>query len=121
MLDLFNKNQIKELKEELKDSVKNRNYFENMYKEQVKHTNSLIKENTYLINENEKLLDWIQNILKVVNTSEVSRFEVNNTVNIPIYKSTEPYILDGDYMTNKERIDIYIPAIHITNIRSKLC
>jgi chromosome segregation ATPase len=117
MIDIFNKkkikrmettndtlhNQIELLKTELNSKQREIEYFEQEEKRNYKIENDLI-------NENAKLIDWIQGILKVAKV-----YETKNTldvITIPIQKNIKSKLdgLERPYT----QTDVIIPSIHFS-------
>lgn len=112
-MDLFNKKKIKKLEENLKDIREHRDYYEKLYVGQVEHTNDLIKNNSYLREENSKLIDWIMNILDAFGTMEVRD---GRSVQIPVCKEIEQVNFNNDIYGLHEREIITIPEIRIVKM-----
>ena len=106
-MDIFNKKKIKDLEETINAVRNNRDYYEKLYISQVEHTNSLVKDNTYLKEENTKLMDWVFNILKEFGTCEVHE----RRVSIPVVK--ENFCAIGEEGKMRNRQVIHIPEIII--------
>ena len=83
---------------------KQRDYYEKLYISQVKHTNNLLEDNNYLKEENQKLSDWVFNILKEFGTCNVHE----ERVNIPVLKK-----VDEVYFWGERKQEIHIPEIII--------
>lgn len=115
MIDIFNKKRVKKLEECINDIRNNRDYYEKLYISQVEHTNSLVKDNTYLKEANTKLMDWVYKILKEFGTSEVKE----DHITIPICKKIydRPIFEGEDCQGYIERERIDIPAITIIKMR----
>ena len=68
-----------------------------------------------LFGENATLIEWIQKILEVCDTQYIN--DPYKSITIPIYKRQEPYYIEGDWdKATHTKIDIYIPAIHFSQI-----
>lgn len=115
-MDLFNKKKIKKLKKQIKN-------LETIIRNNEAYTSSLEKKiakkdncQSYLMSENEKLIEWIKSILKEFGTLNVGE----RRVQIPIYKNeAERYDMDmgtSPVGTMGEEI-IVIPEIVINSRR----
>ena len=102
-MDLFNKKKIKEQEKLIKDLTSHAEFLASKIESETG-----FKE--YLENENKKLLEWIESILKEFGTFNVRE----RRVNIPIYKNTvevEPY--DAETVGTIKEAVIVIPEIVI--------
>lgn len=99
-MDLFNKKKVKNLESELEIV---RQELERKEGELItyKKLNSYGKMNIGLMEENQKLIEWIFNILDTFGTAEVSD---RNSVQIPVLK--ERYISNYIGIHEKERITV---------------
>lgn len=110
--DLFKSNRLKR-EEELVEAYRNRkNELIKEVNNNKKIIDNLNKNNGQLIEENQRLIEWIQNILKVVNTSEINREHINSTITIPVYKKERIYSA-VDWTKPQKREEIFIPSIRI--------
>lgn len=82
------------------------------YKEMIDELQNKIKYDDYLKEENKKMLDWVQKILKEFGTYDVNQRE---RISIPIYKQ-------GDYYYSDEKgrdvcsMTVVIPELVITKV-----
>ena len=106
-MDIFNKKKVKKLEEMINDIRNHRDYYEKLYISQVEHTNSLVKDNNYLKEENTKLCDWVFNILKEFGTSNVREPHIR----IPIIEQDSVYTMLNEGTIKEQRIEI--PSITI--------
>ena len=106
-MDLFNKKKVKSLERELEIV---RQELERKEGELItyKKLNSYEKMNTGLMEENQKLIEWIFNILDTFGTMEVRD---RHSIQIPVLK--EKYIsnYNMDYFGTREKNRITIPEI----------
>lgn len=112
-MDLFNKNKVKKLKEEIKYLNNEIDGYMKNERHWSRQIESLEKISTKTMEENQKLINWVVNILKEFGTSEVREKHIS----IPVYKNerrpafyTEDDI-DKTFCVKKEYIEI--PSITI--------
>ena len=92
-----------------KNAKNNRLELENQkYKEIIEQLQNKIKHNEYLKEENQKMFDWIQKILKEFGTQEVGERKIQ----IPIMKHKD--FMYGDDNTQYKTETIIIPEIVIS-------
>ena len=84
------------------------------YKEMIEELQNKIKYDDYLKEENKKMLDWIQKILKEFGTYDVNQRE---RINIPIYKCGN-YYYSNEKNTGVCSTRVVIPEIVITKMES---
>lgn len=110
-MDLFNRKKVKELENKL---LKIQEAFEMSQGElnAYKNVNNIAIDNKKLLEENEKLIHWIMNILDTFGTMEVRD---RRTFSIPIYKNNIHMDYDNyhNYDDAIERESIIIPQIRI--------
>lgn len=70
--------------------------------------NGFEKENQQLIEENQKMIEWVKNILDTFGTMEVRE----RSIQIPVIKETRTY--NSDILGNYEEETIIIPEIIVT-------
>jgi hypothetical protein len=90
--------------------------YQKLYKEQLELNNS----SNYLMEQNEKLINWIEKIINEVGIYEVSE---RNSISIPIYKNPYPPMYDTEFNGNRfvvERKDITIPEIRVIKQKIKV-
>lgn len=106
-MDLFNRKKVKELERELQIV---REEFERKQGELAtyKRFNELEHISTQTIEENQKLIKWIMNILDTFGTMEVRN---RNNIQIPVYKEKLYRAYDSNYMGIYEKERITIPSI----------
>ena len=80
------------------------------YKEIVENLQRKIEYDNYLKNENEKMIKWIEEILKEFGTCDVNQ----RSVQIPIMKRKEVYY--GEHNTRMKSKTIIIPEIIINKV-----
>jgi len=112
MIDLFNKKRIKQLEELLHERYEDKEY----YKEKLNELTRSENRCKQLYEENEKLIEWIKQILENFGT-----FDVYDTspVKIPVWKqssmSYDPATLTRTYTDTK-----IIPQIVIHTIKNEM-
>lgn len=113
-MDLFNKNKVKKLKEEIKYlSNEIEGYMKNE-RHWSRQIDNLEKISTNTMEENQKLIKWIMNILKEFGTVEIGD---RQHVEIPIHKTSIKAHYDNIedmYISTTERIEI--PSITIVKM-----
>lgn len=128
MLDIFNKKKTKKLNQEIEDYQKEltkarieikclKAELEAAKKHHKETQHESFEERENLIRENEKLIDWIKQILKVAhvcetrNTLDVITIPISRTErDICAYGSVEPF----------HQEDIIIPTIRFTTVNERL-
>lgn len=112
-LDLFNKKKIKKLEQEnyelhsdIEGYIKN----ERIWSKQI---DNLEKALTNTMQENQRLLDWVMNILKEFGTVEIGD---RQHIEIPIHKQNICSVYDRNYMGVFEKERIEIPSITIVKM-----
>lgn len=112
-LDLFNKKKIKELEQEnyelhsdIEGYIKN----ERIWSKQI---DNLEKALTNTMQENQRLIDWVMNILKEFGTVEIGD---RQHIEIPIHKQNICSAYDRNYMGVFEKERIAIPSITIVKM-----
>lgn len=112
-LDLFNKKKIKELEQEnyelhsdIEGYIKN----ERIWSKQI---DNLEKALTNTMQENQRLIDWVMNILKEFGTVEIGD---RQHIEIPIHKQNICSAYDRNYMGVFEKERIEIPSITIVKM-----
>ena len=112
-LDLFNKKKIKKLEQEnyelhsdIEGYIKN----ERIWSKQI---DNLEKALTNTMQENQRLLDWVMNILKEFGTVEIGD---RQHIEIPIHKQNICSVYDKNYMGVFEKERIEIPSITIVKM-----
>ena len=112
-LDLFNKKKIKELKQEIYELHNDiEGYIKN---EQIwsKRIDNLEKIATNTMQENQRLIDWIMNILKEFGTVEIGD---KQHIEIPIHKQNICSAYHRNYMGVFEKERIEIPSITLVKM-----
>lgn len=104
-MDLFNKKKINKLQKEL-------NHKDNLIEMQDRITKSLEDELSSRRLENEKLIDWIMNILKELGTIDAGN---NSNFVIPVNRKIESVYSVVEGMGTMETI--HIPAITISKMK----
>lgn len=112
-LDLFNNKKIKELEEEvyslnreIEGYMKNERNFSNLIDNMEKISNKTMEEN-------QKLINWIMNILDTVGTMDTIE---KTEFKIPVYKDKNYGAYDQNYMGIYEKERITIPEITIVKM-----
>lgn len=82
------------------------------YKEMIEELQNKIKYDDYLKEENKKMLDWIQKILKEFGTCDVNQRE---RISIPVYKQSNYYYSD-EKIRDMCSTTIVIPELVITKM-----
>lgn len=113
-MDLFNKKKVRKLYKNI-DSLQFELSSKNTIIKRLETTNSNNQETiSLLINENQKLIDWVQKILEVAQICKTN--EGLQTVNIPIVEDKH-----GKYNSNWETPlseEIIIPSIRFRKINN---
>ena len=113
-IDLFNKKKIRRLLNELEDSHNDLIRERATTKELNKRIDNLEKITSQLMEENQKLIDWVEKILDTVGTvSSNSKYNFR----IPIYEHKQYSNYDAQVMGIFEKERIEIPAITIVKMR----
>ncbi len=108
---MFNKKKIEKLEAKIcsleQDLIKEKNNTET-YKEILRNSNC----STLLLEENQKLIEWIKNILEEYGTFEVRE---RSTVHIPVYRriNASPFRYENEEFPRCEDKIIVIPEIVI--------
>lgn len=112
-MDIFNKNKVKKLEEKvysLNNEIKK-------YQENERHWNSQIdgleKISSQTMEENQKLIKWIETILDTVGVMEVRE---KRQIQIPVYIDKSIRAYDSNYMGIFEKERITIPEITIVKM-----
>lgn len=110
-MDLFNKRKVKELEERIKYLSNEIDGYMKNERHWSKQIESLEKISTNTMEENQKLIKWIMNILKEFGTVEIGD---RQHVEIPIHRTSIKAHYDNIedmYISTRERIEI--PSITI--------
>lgn len=118
-MDLFNKKKLKEKdiiiehKRKRIDELTNKlKQTEELYQNNLKNQNSMIKEN-------QKLIEWIEKIINEVGVKTNNKYE-NSIITIPYYENKKPHYIEGDWNSpSSEQKDIIIPSIRFTKFEYK--
>ena len=73
----------------------------------------LEQNNRALLNNNNKLIDWIEKIINELGCYEVSS---NNDIRIPIYKNECTYYKDNHYLNGSIKKEVIIPQISFMRV-----
>ena len=110
-MDLFNKRKVKELEERIKYLSNEIDGYMKNERHWSRQIESLEKISTNTMEENQKLIKWIMNILKEFGTVEIGD---RQHVEIPIHRTSIKAHYDNIedmYISTRERIEI--PSITI--------
>lgn len=124
MRDIFNKEKVKELNQEILNyKINQRDYVEIIKKLTDKNKNDLTIANKRISElekissktweENQKLINWIMKILDTVGTMEVRE---KRNFQIPVYLEKEYKAYNTNYMGVFEKERIIIPEITIVKM-----
>ena len=113
-MDIFNKKKIKELEKINFSLTKEIQGYQNNERNWNRQIDELEKISSNLIEENQKLIKWIMNILDTFGTMEV-RDRMN--VSIPVYRDENYRAYNENVMGICERERITIPEITIVKMR----
>lgn len=106
---MFNNKKIKEQQELIDGLRKERHKYQDKYYDEELKNAKLSDRVERLEIQNEKLIEWIKQIIKDVGCYEVKD---RNQFRIPIYKEESSRMIDG--FGEQKRKDITIPTIHFT-------
>ena len=113
-MELFKKKKIRRLLDELEDSNNKLIQERTKTKEYKEMINNFEKISTKTMEENQKLIKWIMNILDTFGTMEVKE---RRNIQIPVHENKEYKSYDCNYMGIMERERIKIPEITIVKMR----
>ena len=75
--------------------------------------------NNNLIQENKKLIEWIEKIINEVGIKTNDSY-IGQTINIPYCEKIKPYkAYEKGWIPEQERKDVIIPSIRFTKFRYK--
>lgn len=112
-MDIFNKKKVKELEQEI--NILN-NEIEGYIKNErnwSKQIDGLEKISTQTMEENQKLIKWIETILDTIGVMEVRE---KRQIQIPVYIKKEYEAYDRNYLGIFEKERITIPEITIVKM-----
>lgn len=112
-MDLFNKRKVKELEERIKYLSNEIDGYMKNERHWSKQIESFEKISTNTMEENQKLIKWIMNILKEFGTVEIGD---RQHIEIPIHKQNICSAYDRNYMGVFEKERIEIPSITIVKM-----
>lgn len=113
-MDIFNKKKIKELEKINFSLCKEIQGYQNNERHWNSKIDNLEKISSNLIEENQKLIKWIMNILDTFGTMEIRD---RRSVQIPIYRDENYRAYDNNIKGIYERERITIPEITIVKMR----
>ena len=112
-MDLFNKRKVKELEERIKYLSNEIDGYMKNERHWSRQIESLEKISTNTMEENQKLIKWIMNILDTVGTMEVRE---KSNFKIPVYENKSYRAYDQNYMGIYEKERLTIPEITIVKM-----
>lgn len=112
-LDLFNNKKIKELEEEVYSLNREIEGYMKNERNFSKRIDNMEKISTKTMEENQKLINWIMNILDTVGTMEVRE---KSSFKIPVYENKNYRAYGPNYMGIYEKERITIPEITIVKM-----
>lgn len=112
-MDLFNKKKIRRLLDEQEDSNNKLVQERAKTKELNKRIDNLEKISNQTLDENQKLIKWIMNILDTFGTMEVRD---RRSIQIPVYINKEYRANNENYLGIFEKERIEIPSITIVKM-----
>lgn len=110
MLDIFNKKKIKQLEQEICNLNNEIDGYIKNERHWSKQIDNLEKISTKTMEENQKLIKWIETIMDTVGVMEV---EEKRQVQIPVHIEKSYRAYDRNYMGIFEKERITIPEITI--------